>query len=86
MPNIPNDYVPLIQQSIAVFATVGAVLIGAIITWLTRLNARLRRMETRDRLSWLYIRSLIDYAYKHSDTVKHPLPEPPPGLLDPDKE
>lgn len=86
MPNIPNDYVPLIQQSIAVIATIGAVLIGAIITWLTRMNARLRRMETRDRLSWLYIRSLIDYAYTFADVHKHPLPDPPPGLLDPDKE
>lgn len=37
---------------------------------------KMSRLERRDRLSWLYVRSLIDHAYRH-DAV--PLPEPPPG-------
>jgi hypothetical protein len=62
-------------------------LLGAFITILTAtvvplmvgLNRRIRRLEHRDRLSWLYIRSLIDHAYRHAPGV--PLPEPPEGWL-----
>lgn len=48
----------------------------------TQLEHRIKALEQRDRRSWLYIRSLIDYAYRHSDTMKYPLPEPPAGWLD----
>lgn len=47
---------------------------------MTRLNGRLKRLETRDKLSWLYIRKLIDHAYRHAPGV--PLPEPPEGWLE----
>lgn len=50
------------------------------------LEKRIRSLETRDRRSWLYIRSLIDYAYRHTDTVMFPLPEPPEGWLDDPQE
>lgn len=59
-------------------------LLGVIGAQLSRLNARVRRLETRDRLSWLYIRSLIDHGYKHAPGV--PLPEPPDGWLESMKE
>lgn len=86
LPDLPDDYAPALQAVIAGIFVLGGGVLTAVIAWLTRLSVRLRRMETRDRLSWLYIRSLIDYAYRHSDTTKYPLPEPPDGLLDPAKE
>jgi hypothetical protein len=52
----------------------------------TQLENRLKVLERRDRRSWLYIRSLIEYAYRHSDTMKYPLPEPPHGWLDEEAE
>lgn len=48
----------------------------------TQLEQRIKALETRDRRSWLYIRSLIDYAYRHSDTTKFPLPPPPAGWME----
>lgn len=54
-------------------------LLALVIAQLARLNRRLRVLEHRDRLSWLYIRSLIDHAYRHNAT---PLPEPPDGWLE----
>lgn len=48
-------------------------------TMLVRLNRRIVKLEHRDRLSWLYIRSLIDHAYRFAAT---PLPEPPEGWLE----
>ena len=48
-------------------------------TMLVRLNRRIVKLEHRDRLSWLYIRSLIDHAYRYNAT---PLPEPPEGWLE----
>ena len=46
------------------------------------LNKRIRHLEARDRQSWLYIRKLIDHAYKYAPNV--PLPEPPEGWLEDD--
>lgn len=48
---------------------------------LVRLNRRIVKLEHRDRLSWLYIRELIDHAYRHNAL---PLPEPPRGWLEDD--
>lgn len=61
---------------------VGALLLAAlgyIVALLIRLNRRIRALERRDRLNWLYIQSLIAHAYKHSAT---PLPAPPDGWDD----
>lgn len=85
LPDIPDDYVGVIGQLVAVVGTFGAAILGVVIAWLVRLSARLRRMEARDRLYWVYTRSLIDYAYRHADVTKYPLPGPPEGLLDPEK-
>jgi hypothetical protein len=49
---------------------------GYIVALLIRLNQRIRRLEHRDRQSWLYIKKLIDHIYKHS---VGPIPEPPAG-------
>jgi hypothetical protein len=76
----------------AIVAVVGTLIV-ALLAFLTALAARsaarqtqlehrIKALEQRDRHSWLYIRSLIDYAYRHSDTMKYPLPEPPAGWLD----
>lgn len=67
---------------LAAIIGLGGVGITAFVAFLIRLSARLRRLERRDRLSWLYIRSLIDHAYRHAPGV--PLPEPPDGWLDED--
>lgn len=69
--------------TVALIAAAGGVLtavVGVVITQLSRLNSRLRRLEHRDRLSWLYIRALIDHGYKHAPGV--PLPAPPEGWLE----
>lgn len=64
---------------ITVGGTILVTLIGVGSAALVRMNGRLRRLEHRDKLSWLYIRALIDHAYKHAPGV--PLPEPPKGWL-----
>lgn len=64
---------------ISLAGTVTLGVLGWIVAELVRMNNRLRRAEHRDRLSWIYIRSLIDHAYRHNAI---PLPEPPPGWLD----
>lgn len=64
---------------IAVLGTVTTILTAVIVPLLVRLNTRLRKSERRDRLNWIYIRSLIDHAYRHNAV---PLPEPPDGWLD----
>lgn len=72
--------------AIALLGVLGSLLVAAlgyVVAALTRLNRRLRHLERRDRLSWLYIRSLIDHAYRHNAL---PLPEPPDGWLDDDHE
>lgn len=75
----PEHWTAIILALITLFGTV----VGAIFTWLGGLNkrtaemrSRLEKLERRDRLSWLYIRSLIDHAYRHGAL---PLPEPPDG-------
>ncbi len=71
---------------IALLGILGSLLVAAlgyVVAALTRLNRRLRHLERRDRLSWLYIRSLIDHAYRHNAL---PLPEPPEGWLEDDHE
>lgn len=68
---------------IALIAAAGGVLsavVGVVIAQLTAVNARLRKLEHRDRLSWLYIRKLIDHGYRYAKGV--PLPEPPEGWLE----
>lgn len=73
-------------MEIALITVLGSLLVAAlgyVVAALTRLNRRLRHLERRDRLSWLYIRSLIDHAYRHNAL---PLPEPPEGWLDDDHE
>jgi len=69
----------------ALIASGGALLttvVGVVIAQLRSVNGRLRRLEVRDRKSWLYIRSLIDHAYRHGAV---PLPEPPEGWLEDDE-
>lgn len=65
--------------------TVGAGLVGTALTvvvaQLSRLSGRIKNLEAQDRRSWLYIRQLIDYAYRHTDVSRFPLPEPPDGWL-----
>lgn len=68
---------------IGVAGTVIAAAFGFISAQLVRLNTRIRKLERRDRLSWLYIRKLIDHAYRHAPDV--PLPEPPDGWLEEDE-
>lgn len=71
--------------TVALITSAGGVLtavVGVVIMQLTRVNGRLRRLEHRDRLSWLYIRKLIDHAYRHNAV---PLPEPPEGWLENDE-
>lgn len=74
--DIPDDMVPILAAMVALAGVVTTLLMS----WLSGLNRRLRRLEHRDRLSWLYIRSLIDHAYRHAPGV--PLPEPPDGWQD----
>lgn len=85
MPDLPDDYVPLIQALVTGLFLIGGALLTAVLAWMVRLNVRLRKLEQRDRLSWLYIRSLIDHLYKYSDVKTHPLPEPPEGWLNPEE-
>lgn len=79
-------------MAIAALGIVGTVIV-ALLGFLTALQARsaarqtqleqrIKALEKRDKRSWLYIRSLIDYAYRHTDTTRFPLPEPPSGWLD----
>jgi len=70
------------QTIIALVGLLGLLLtagLGYLVAAMVRLNRRLRKLEHRDRLSWLYIRILINHAYVHNAT---PLPDPPPGWLD----
>lgn len=66
--------------TIALITVFGGAAITAFIAWLARISGRLRRLERRDRLSWLYIRTLIVHATTHAPSV--PLPEPPEGWLE----
>ena len=67
---------------VALIGALGLLLtagLGYLVAAVVRLNRRLRKLEHRDRLSWLYIRILINHAYVHNAV---PLPDPPPGWLD----
>ena len=72
----PGVWVPILVALLGVVGTLS----GFIATRLAKLNARVDALEHRDRLSWLYIRSLIDHAYRHNAV---PLPDPPEGWLAP---
>lgn len=78
---------------IAIVGGVLTIIGGLVMWWLRQLDkrfdaqqaeiasqkTRIEKLETRDKLSWLYIRRLIDHAYRHGAV---PLPEPPTGWLD----
>lgn len=64
--------------AIAMLGLATTILASIVVPLLIGLNRRIRRLEHRDRLSWLYIRALIDHAYRHGAI---PLPEPPEGWL-----
>ncbi|WP_417556254.1 hypothetical protein [Microbacterium sp.] len=83
------------SEAVIVAIIGGAVTVigGLVMWWLRQLDkrydaqqsaiasqqARIEKLEHRDKLSWLYIRRLIDHAYRHGAV---PLPEPPAGWLD----
>lgn len=75
MIDIPAGWAAVL---VAVLGLGGAGL-GVLSHWLAGLSKRLRTLEHRDKLSWLYIRSLIDHAYRHGAV---PLPEPPEGWME----
>lgn len=80
---------------IAIIGGAITILGGLIMWWLRQLDkrfdtqqaeisaqkVRIEKLERRDKLSWIYIRRLIDHAYRHNAV---PLPEPPTGWLDDD--
>jgi predicted MFS family arabinose efflux permease len=68
--------------AIALLASITAVLTAIVAPLLVSTRRRIGRLERRNRLSWLYIRSLIDHAYRHQAT---PLPSPPEGWGDDDE-
>ena len=70
------------QTIIALIAAIITIILaglGYLVAAMIRLNRRLRKLEHRDRLSWLYIRVLINHAYVHNAL---PLPDPPLGWLE----
>lgn len=64
---------------LGILTTVLLAVLGYIVALLISLNKRIRALERRDRLNWLYIQSLIVHANKHTAT---PLPAPPDGWLE----
>jgi len=73
-----------VSDAIAV-AIIGGLLTIAtaiIVPLLLSLQRRIRHLERQNKLAWFYTRSLIDHAYRYSDTTAHPLPQPPEGWLD----
>lgn len=67
--------------AVALLAALTAILTGVVLPVVVSTRRRMGRLERRDRLSWLYIRALIDHAYRHGAT---PLPSPPEGWDDED--
>lgn len=57
---------------IAIIGLLGSLMLA----YIARVSGRVRQLERRDRLSWLYIRRLIDHSYRHGAI---PLPDPPEG-------
>jgi len=68
--------------AIAILATITTGLTAVVFPAIVSMRRRIGRLERRDRLSWLYIRSLIDHAYRHGAI---PLPSPPEGWSDEDE-
>lgn len=71
--------------AVAIVGALIAVVTAAIVPLLVSLNRRTRHLERQNRLAWLYIKRLIDHAYRYSDTTANPLPQPPEGWLDDDQ-
>jgi hypothetical protein len=69
----------LILGLLSALVAVLLAVLGYIVALLISLNRRIRSLERRDRLNWLYIQSLIAHAYKHLAT---PLPNPPEGWVE----
>lgn len=65
MPDIPDDYVPLIVVSISIFG-------AGVVAWLGRLTWRIHKFEQREQLWWLWTRELINHIY-----LRKPPPHPP---------
>lgn len=72
----PAVWVPILVAVIAL----GGIILGLVTGFLTSLSRRLKNLERRDKLSWLYIRSLIVSHNIHAPGA--PLPEPPDGWLE----
>lgn len=66
---------------VALIGVAGAAL-GLLSAWMVRVNGRIRRLESRDRLNWVYIQRLILHANTHAPEV--PLPDPPEGWIESD--
>lgn len=76
-----NDVPPTVWVPVVVsFIGLGGAVLGLVIAFLTSLNRRLRNLERRDKLSWIYIRHLIVHANTYAPGI--PLPDPPDGWLD----
>jgi hypothetical protein len=80
----------------AVAAGILTILGSIVIWWLRQLeersdtqearivaqDARIQKLEARDRKSWIYIQSLILFAHTHAPGIR--LPDPPAGWMDDD--
>jgi hypothetical protein len=79
-------------EVIAIITAMGGILAAAIATAstvlvhhsrrTTRAFGRITRLEHRERLWWMYTRSLLDHIYRG---LGPPPPEPPEGLFDLDE-
>lgn len=86
LTDIPPGWSVVLAASVTgVLAAIG----GVILWWLRQLDKRsdaqeerIRKLEARDRKSWLYIQSLILHAHTHAPGV--PLPAPPSGWMEDD--
>ena len=56
------------------------VLGGGLAAWISYLTHRVAVVESQNRQLWLWARDLVDWAYRHGDTERYPLP-PPPAFL-----
>lgn len=77
MIDIPDGLAVIIVAIIGL----GSTVIGILTSNQKDFRRRLKALERRDRLSWLYIKALIDHGHRYSS---QPLPEPPEGWLDED--
>lgn len=82
---------------LAAAVTGGMALLGGVVLWWLRQldkrsdiqeariaaqDARIQKLEARDRKSWLYIQSLILHAHTHAPGIR--LPDPPAGWMEDD--